>query len=240
MTGINNNSLVYGVLDLIKREMSKQSPITHLSDAESDPLGDTPSVILEREHPDDEDQLTGATLVYPSGYMTHINLILGLTDEEIEIALAKNNYPDIEVDPNPGDGLTEWESLTFEEQQALLDPPDEEEDYVDDEDDLPDEDLSDEMTEEELALSETLGVDADDALFPDNILEPVLPEDIKDQSHPDFEFYAKWRLSRVEIETSNQAGVLTQHFMIHLVYNYKSMLQATMVEQLLAPIETDI
>lgn len=212
MTGLNSSTLVYGVLDLIKRELRKN---VGGSSAGGGPLDGTPSVILERDHPEDEDQLTGALMLYPSGYQSHVYLILGMPDEDIEIALAKNHYVEGDIVPSKGEGLDEWEMLSFEEQQEILNPD------MDDEDEL--------------------GSDhEEDSYFGEYILEPVLPEAIKDSSHPDFEFYAKWRLSKVDVTVSDPQGELVAHNLIHLVYDHKSMLQTTLAQDLLTETYSEI
>jgi hypothetical protein len=205
MPGINDSTLVYGILDLIRREIGRQSNVESMYSTSSNtsggnPLEGTPHVILEREHPEDSEVLTGVKMYYPSGWMVDIQLILGMTEEEIEAALAKNQYSTEpltygEFDEN--DTLDEWSRLSAEEQAGLVET-------------------------EEYNTDSNLGTED---------LTPVLPEEIKDRNHPDFEFFAKWRLNRVMITVLNSEGVEVDSFSILLIYDYRNFLVATLVQR---------
>lgn len=203
MPGINDSTLVYGVLDLIKRELQNSS--IHNGNSTNtgvDPLGGTPSVMLEREHPNDSDVLTGAKLFYPSGWVSSIKLVLGMTDEEMEVALQKNQYGIDEVPDSSEDILSEWETLSAEEQSPSY------------------------------TSSDEIGSDFDDSeIYIPNLL-PVLPEDIKNSSHSDYDFYKNWRLNKLIIEVTNELGAIQDSFAIRLVYDYRSFLTSTLVERI--------
>lgn len=200
--GLNNTSLVYGVLDLIKREIDKNNRQTNGTDGalEVEPLGGTPSAVLERLHPDDEEVLTGAKMYYDSGYVMDIQLGLGMTDEEIEAALNKNKYPSEAIEPEEGepDVLPAFNALSEEEQAGETDG--------------------------------VTGSGSDFEEDDGETGEPTetLPEGV-DEKHPDFEYYTKWRLSNVMVDVFDGGGVLVDNYNIKLVYDYRGLLVASTV-----------
>jgi hypothetical protein len=193
--GINNDSLVYGVLDLIKNELRRHD--NNSTQTWSDPFQDTPSVLLHRLHPADDEVLTNASLYFPSGYQVEISLELGMSTDEIQSALEKNRYPALPTGSIPGDVLDYYSQLPLEQQ---------------------------------MNTDEKAGTGTDDHDHAD--LSAVLPEEVKDASHPDYDFFTKWRLNRVRIETLNQEGNLIDSFNIRLLYDYRSFLTGTLIERI--------
>ena len=86
MPGINDNTLVHGVIDLIDQRLRNSLP----PGPAKEKWEGTPSVILFREHPLDDWVLTSAKLIYPSGYTALIVLNRGMTEKEMERAIANN------------------------------------------------------------------------------------------------------------------------------------------------------
>lgn len=122
MPGINDNTLVHGVLDLIDHRLRSNRPITNVNAKEK--WEGTPSVLLFREHPLDEWVLTSAKLIYPSGYTALITLNRGMTEEELERAIANNkkqgHSPAVNDLPDPSqEVLNPYNLLPAEVQDPL-------------------------------------------------------------------------------------------------------------------------
>lgn len=117
MAGINDSTFVHGVLDLIGQRL--RSSASEVSEGE-DPWAGTPSALLYRDHPDDEWILTSAELIYPSGYRVSIELNRGMTDEEIDKAIANNidpTYVPITATGDPTDEVLDPFNLLSNEEQ---------------------------------------------------------------------------------------------------------------------------
>lgn len=87
MYGFQNESIVYGVIDLIRDEMKKaRSRSSSLSESSfqetEDPFSGIPNVSLFRNLPNDIDQLTDVSLEYQSGYYIIVQLGLGSLDTD--------------------------------------------------------------------------------------------------------------------------------------------------------------
>ncbi|MGN7765355.1 hypothetical protein [Paenibacillus sp. 22594] len=77
MAGVANDYLIYPIMDLIKAETKKAATNT----TAADPFAGTPSVLLIREHPLDAEKVTGAHMLYESGYVTDIYMTFGCGDD---------------------------------------------------------------------------------------------------------------------------------------------------------------
>lgn len=80
MAGLVNDNIVFPVLDLIRAEMRK------MDTNYVDPFLGYPSVELYREHQLDPERVTGAQMVYESGYIVDVFMKFGSDDE--------TTYPD--------------------------------------------------------------------------------------------------------------------------------------------------
>lgn len=121
MPGINDSTLVHGVLDLIEQRLKKTSSVSNEWDG-------TPSVLISREHPLDEWVVTTAMLHYPSGYTVSIVLNRGMTPEEMEQAIASNMntayLPPVFIPPDQTDEeLDPFNFLSPEEQDPTSSIP---------------------------------------------------------------------------------------------------------------------
>lgn len=114
MPGINDTTLVHGVLDLIEQKLKSTS-------SKNNEWEGTPSVLIGRDHPLDEWVVTSARLHYPSGYNVLVTLNRGMTEEEMEQAIASNlngaYLPPVFLPPDPTDEeLDPFNFLSPEEQ----------------------------------------------------------------------------------------------------------------------------
>lgn len=188
-------------MDLINREINKYDRSS--SDEGVDPFQGNPSVVLFREHPLDEDTLTGVLLAYPSGYTLDVALGLGMGDSDIEIALERNEE----------DELPELDTT------ARVDEV------------LPDsviENLVVNGNSEENQDSE-IGSDGSGSFFDDYV--PPLPQGV-DRNHPDFYYYANYRLNTVTLTTYDANKDMVKGEIVHLIYDHRSSLTATVVERI--------
>lgn len=215
MAGINSNTLVFGVLDLIKKEIRRNNAVGSMyestelqDDAAGGPLDGVPSVILNREHPLDPDTLTGAFLYYPSEWRVEIYMGLGMSAEQMQVGIAKNNeVPN--VDDNvlvpEGDELDSFSQLTLEEQLAYRN--------------------------ESVPVTELHPFEGDYA--------PRVPDEVTGESHPDYDFLLNYRLHQVTFEVYNQINQLKNSYIIYLQYDYKGLLVGTVVESLMPATDVD-
>ncbi|WP_145052835.1 hypothetical protein [Paenibacillus xylanexedens] len=79
MAGIANDYLIYPIMDLIQGEIKKIT--NNNSKAEGDPFSGESSVALKRDHPRDEERVTGALLVFENGYSINLYLSFGCGDD---------------------------------------------------------------------------------------------------------------------------------------------------------------
>lgn len=89
MVGSFNNSMVYPIMELIKKELKhmKREEIPKY-------LDDIPSVELHRESRTDPDEVTGATFSYGGGYTVEMYLHRGNSDPKtFPVGIAKS-HPD--------------------------------------------------------------------------------------------------------------------------------------------------
>ncbi|WP_426455279.1 hypothetical protein ACP26L_36340 (plasmid) [Paenibacillus sp. S-38] len=98
MAGLANDYLIYPIMDLIKSEIKKNSSTS--GSVAADPFAGTPSVRLFRDHYLDPERVTGALMLYESGYTAELYMNLGSSD--------MLGVP-IEVDPEHPD----WEYYTI-------------------------------------------------------------------------------------------------------------------------------
>ncbi|MGA4519192.1 hypothetical protein ACPA0F_18200 [Solibacillus silvestris] len=194
MPGINDNSLVHGVIDLIDQRLRGNRSTKEKWEG-------TPSVLLFREHPLDEWVLTSAKLIYPSGYTALITLNRGMTEEEIERAIANNKK----------EGYA----------PAVFDIADPSKEVLDPFNQLPAE------LQDPLAGSEVVEVGSHGSYE----IEPTIPLDVVDEDHYDYEFYSTWRLKNAIIEKTNEVGMTIQKTTFHMVYDLESRLIAALVEE---------
>ncbi|MGM7682861.1 hypothetical protein ACSVDA_11975 [Cytobacillus sp. Hm23] len=194
MPGINDSTLVHGVLDLIEKRLKK----------DVGGQDGSPSVILYREHPDDEWVLTRVKMIYPSGFQTDIKLNMGMTEEEIDNALIKN-----------------IESEDTSDLPSVIDVGDPSFEVLDDFNLLPHDEQGSNYVPALLEFGTHGGY----------LIQPSIPLDV-DRDHHDFEYYKKWRLKNVLVEQRDSGGVLLQSEYLHLVYDLKSRLTAVVVERI--------
>lgn len=94
MAGLVNDNIVFPVLDLIKDAIRDHLIKYHME--EGDPFQGTPSVELFREHPLDDEKVTGATLTYESEYALDIVLEYGSDDESTYPEGVDSSHDDYE------------------------------------------------------------------------------------------------------------------------------------------------
>jgi hypothetical protein len=80
MAGISNDYLIYPILQLIREEIKKNNTTNLSSATTGDPFDGEPSVALYRRHPLDDQRVTGAVMMYDSGYRVEIIMNLGSDD----------------------------------------------------------------------------------------------------------------------------------------------------------------
>lgn len=203
MAGINDNTLIYGVMDLIERSMRRQEQAALIKQIEG--VGGNvwegqPSTLLYREHPEDKDVLTSVELLYSSGYSRTYTFNRGMSEGEIEQALAYEGEPPPPV-PTPIEDLTGEvlppENLLPPEQQQGWTPP-------------------------------TDSISAEGNSY---TILPTLPMGV-DRNHPDFEYCTKWRLKNVLMESTDPSGASVSREYIHLAYDRTGNLTAAVLERI--------
>ena len=203
MSGISDDSLVYGILDLIRKEMAKQNNSTTV---EGDPFEGTPHVLLRREYPGDSDILTSVRLFYPSKWLMNITLNYGLSVAEIEEGLKRNqaeSYDPLTLEEGEdfeGAVLPEYNQLPASEQGA---------------------------SESEGELSE-----GNRDSNPRGVTYPLMPMGMVDDTHPDYVFVTQERLNSVTFEAYTPENTLHDTYNIRLYYDYKNYLTGTIVERI--------
>lgn len=94
MAGIANDYLVYPIMDLIQGELKK---VMSSSKVEADPFGGPASVALRRDHPRDPDKVTGARMMYETGYIADVYMEFGCGDDFSGVPIeVDGSHPDWE------------------------------------------------------------------------------------------------------------------------------------------------
>lgn len=114
MAGIVNDNLIYPILDLIQREIrvalanqqlnnggSYSDPDYTPVEISTDPFAGIPSVVLERNHPNDSSKtiLTKVTMTYSSFYRIEIGLEYGVNSLNTSFAWALTKVIVSALDP---------------------------------------------------------------------------------------------------------------------------------------------
>ncbi|MBO9598580.1 MAG: hypothetical protein J7559_12290 [Cohnella sp.] len=82
MAGIIQDNMIFPILELIRNEIRKNNQFINQATATSDPFEGNPSIQLYRDHPLDLDKITGARLMYPSGYTQDVFMFFGTEEAD--------------------------------------------------------------------------------------------------------------------------------------------------------------